>query len=58
MAAIFPDDIFKCIFLKEKEWVSIKISQKFVPKGQYSNISSDNGFAPSRRQAIVWTNTG
>ena len=25
---------------------------------QYSNIGSDNGLAPTRRQAIVWTNAG
>ena len=29
----FPDDIFKCIFLNENVWVSIKISQMIVPKG-------------------------
>ena len=32
MTAIFPDDIFICIFLNENEWHSIKISLKFVPK--------------------------
>ena len=26
----FPDDIFKCIFLNENVWISIKISPKFV----------------------------
>ena len=26
----FPDDIFKCIFLNENVWISIKISLKFV----------------------------
>ena len=29
----FADDIFKCIFLSEIVWFSIKISLKFVPKG-------------------------
>ena len=29
----FPDDIFKCIFLKQNIWISIKISLKFVPRG-------------------------
>ena len=24
----------------------------------YSNIGSDNGLAPARRQAIIWTNVG
>ena len=36
----FPDDIFKCIFLNENEWISINISLKFVPKGQINNIPS------------------
>ena len=42
----FPDDIFKCIFLNENVWITIKISLKFVPKGpisNYSSIGSDNG---------------
>ena len=34
----FPDDIFKCIFLNENAWISIKISLKFVPKGSINNI--------------------
>ena len=25
---------------------------------QYSNIGLDNGLAPTRRQAIIWTNDG
>ena len=25
---------------------------------QYSSIGSDNALAPSRRQAIIWTNDG
>ena len=29
----FPDDIFKCLFLNENVWISIKISLKFVPEG-------------------------
>ena len=36
----FPDDIFKCIFLNENVLISIKISLKFVPKGQIINIPS------------------
>ena len=36
---------------------------KFVPNGpinkmQYSIIVLDNGLAPARRQAIIWTNDG
>ena len=34
----FPDDIFKCIFLNENAWISIKIPLKFVPMGQINNI--------------------
>ena len=34
----FPDDIFKCIFLNENVYISIKISLNFVPKGQINNI--------------------
>ena len=35
---LFPDDIFKCIFLNDSVLISIKISLKFVPKGQSDNI--------------------
>ena len=51
----FPDDIFKCIFLNEHEWISINISLKSVPVGPINNhsIGSDNGLAPAMRQAIV-----
>ena len=34
----FPDDIFKCIFLNENIWTSIKFSLKFVPMGPINNI--------------------
>ena len=34
----FPDDIFKCIFLNENVWISIKISVKFVPMDPINNI--------------------
>ena len=34
----FPDDIFKCIFLNEDVWISLKISQKFVPEIRINNI--------------------
>ena len=47
----FPDDIFKCIFLNENEWISIKISLKFVPKGQINNI-------PSLFQIMAWRRPG
>ena len=34
----FADDTFKRIFLNENVRISIKISLKFVPKGQINNI--------------------
>ena len=34
----FPDGIFKCIFSIENVLISIKISLRFVPKGQINNI--------------------
>ena len=34
----FPDDIFKCIFLNENKWISLKISLKFVLKGPINDI--------------------
>ena len=38
MAAIYPDDTFKCIFLNGNILIAIKISLKFVPKGQINKI--------------------
>ena len=38
MAAIFQMTFFKCIFLNENVLIAIKISLKFVPKGQINNI--------------------
>ena len=40
MAALFADDIFKCIFLTENAWILINISLKFLPKIQINNISA------------------
>ena len=54
----FPDDIF---ILNENELIAIKIPMQFVsksPNQQYCSIGSDNGSAPTRRQAIIWTNGG
>ena len=45
MAAISADDILNCIFLNEKLRIFIKPS-----------IGLDNGLAPNRPQAIIWTN--
>ena len=56
MTNIFQE-IFKCIFLKETVWISIKISLKFVLKDPTNNINSiigsDNGLAPVKREAII-----
>ena len=34
----FADNIFRCIFLNENVWISLKISLKFVPKVRINNI--------------------
>ena len=47
----FPDNIFKCIFLNENVWISIKISLKFVPKGPINNI-------PALVQIMAWRRSG
>ena len=47
------------MFVNEKFYILIKISQEFVPKGSIDNnlsIGLDNGLAPKRRQAIILTN--
>ena len=36
----FADDIFNCVFLNANVWIPIKISLKFVPKGQIDHISA------------------
>ena len=43
----FPNDIFKCIFLNENVWISIKISLKSVPKGPNNSI-------PALVQIMAW----
>ena len=47
----FPEDIFKCIFLNENAWISIKISLKFVPKGPINKI-------PALVQIMAWRRSG
>ena len=37
MSANLADDIFKCIFVNEKFYISIQISLKFVPKVPIDN---------------------
>ena len=43
----FAGDSFKCVFLNEDVWISIKISLKFVPKGPINNI-------PALFQIMAW----
>ena len=47
----FADDIFKCIFLNENAWMSLKISLKFVPKVRINNI-------PALVQIMAWRRPG
>ena len=47
----FADDIFKCIFLNENEWISLRISLKFGPNGRINNF-------PSLVQIMVWRRPG
>ena len=45
--------------MNEKFCILIKISLKFVPKGPIHNnpaFGLDNGMAPNRHQAFIWTN--
>ena len=44
----FPNGIFKCIFLNENGWISIKF-HCIMFNQQYSSIRSDISFAPVRR---------
>ena len=36
----FPDDIFKCIFLNENVWISLKISLESIPMDRINNIAA------------------
>ena len=47
----FPDDIFKCIFLNENVWISIRISLKFAPEVPINN-------KPALIQIMAWRLTG
>ena len=44
--------------VNENIWILIKISLKFVPKGQINNISALVQIMAWRRPAIIWTNDG
>ena len=37
MAAILADDIFKCIFLNENDWIPVQILLTFVPMSPVDN---------------------
>ena len=43
----FADDIFKCIFLNENEWISLRFSLKFVNRVRINTI-------PSLVQIMTW----
>ena len=51
MDPIWQDDIFKCIFLNENDWIPINISLKFIPKGPINNI-------PALVQIMAWRQPG
>ena len=44
-------DIFKCFLLNENVWISIKMSQKFVPEGPINHI-------PALVQIMAWHRKG
>ena len=56
----FNDDIFTCIFLNENIYFDYEFPEVCYQGSnlQYSTIGSNNGLAPSRREAIIWTNGG
>ena len=58
MAAILTNYTFKCVFLNENDRIPIQVLLKFVSRGPIDNnpVGLDNGLAPNRRQAIIWTN--
>ena len=61
MTAISQTTSLNCIFLNENVWISISISLKFVPKDRIIHIAAfvlAIGWAPIRRQTIIWTNDG
>ena len=45
----FADDIIKCSFMNDIFCISIQISRKFVPEGQYVSVGSVYGLALHRR---------
>ena len=51
MTAILVDDNFKCIFFKENDKISIRISLKFVLRSPFDN-------KPTLVQVMAWCRTG
>ena len=47
----FADDIFRCIFENENEWITPRISLKFVPEVRINNI-------PPLIQIMAWRRPG
>ena len=47
----FADDIFKCIFLNENAWISLKISLMFIPKVR-------NNYVAALVQIMAWRRPG
>ena len=45
------DNIFRCIFFNENLWILIKISLKFIPKGQINKI-------PALAEMMAWRRPG
>ena len=58
MAANLADDISKCIFVSETFCILIKTSLCLFLRFQLkiTQFGLDNGLAPTRWQAIIWTN--
>ena len=56
MTAILANNIFKCIFLNEKDKILIQISLKLVPRGPVDN--KPTLVQPVWLQTITWTNDG
>ena len=48
---LFADDIFKCIFMNDDIWISIKIPLKFIHKGLINN-------SPALVQILAWRRPG
>ena len=61
MEAIFRTTVSNGFSWIKNFWISIKISMKFVTRGpikQYHSIGLDDGLAPTRWQAIIWSSDG